>query len=226
MSMTLGEYLDLITSEHRKRPIFRAVTAAAVAPLADTVGFVDTSMLQAWDLDTAVGTQLDQVGEWIGTTRYIEKPIVGYYFTWDDMIEDGWEHGYWQGKYDPSTGIVALGDEVFRTVLYAKIASNNWDGTRETMEDIWNGAFGDSSKIMIQDHQDMSITITIVGLAVNAFLEYILRSGRVPLRPEGVRIRDYILTTDLIFGFDSLPGNALVGGFDEGHWGTVINENQ
>lgn len=221
MSMSLSDYLDLITSQHRRRPKFRGVAAAAIAPLASNIGFVDTSFLQAWDLDTAVGTQLDQVGEWIGTTRFIEKPITGYYFTWEDTVETGWEHGYWQGKYDPSTGVVALGDDIYRIVLYAKIASNNWDGTRETMEHVWNDAFGGSATLSIIDHQDMSITLSLIGVSVDSFFEYILRSNRVPLKPEGVRIRKYIVNKKKIFAFDL--ENARYAGFDVGEWGAVIS---
>lgn len=220
MSMTLSDYIDLITSQHRSRPKFRGVTAAAVAPLALTVGMVDTSMLQAWDIDTAIGTQLDQVGEWIGATRYVEQPLVGVYFSWDDVVETGWGHGYWQGKYDPSTGVIALADDVYRLVLYAKIASNNWPGTRETIEAIWDDSLGDTSTLALVDHQDMSITIGLQGIEINDVLLYILTSGRIPLKPEGVRLREYIVSDDRIFGFDA--DSPTIGGWDEASWGSEI----
>ncbi len=220
--MTLSEYLDLITSQHRNKPKFSGVTASAVAPLALCQGFIDTSLLRAWDLDTAIGKQLDHVAEWIGATRYIEQPLLDLYFTWDDRVITGWEHGYWQGKYDPSTGVIALGDDVFRTVLYAKIASNNWNGSRETMEGIWNSAFGDESTLAVIDHQDMSITLYLQGFTNNPMLEFILKSGRIPLKPEGVRIREYIITKGAVFGFDS--NSLAVRGFDIGYWGTPITE--
>ena len=220
MSMTLSDYIDLITSQHRNRPKFAGVVASAVAPLALTVGMVDTSMLQAWDIDTAVGTQLDQVGEWIGATRYVEQPLVGVYFSWDDVVETGWGHGYWQGKYDPSTGVIALADDVYRPVLYAKIASNNWPGTRETIEAIWDNSFDDNSTLALVDHQDMSITIGLQGIEINDVLLYILTSGRIPLKPEGVRLREYIVSDDRIFGFDA--DSPTIGGWDEASWGSEI----
>lgn len=220
MSMTLSDYIDLITSQHRNRPKFAGVTASAVAPLALTIGMVDTSMLQAWDIDTAIGTQLDQVGEWIGTTRYVEEPLVGVYFSWDDVVNTGWGHGYWRGKYDPSTGVIALADDVYRLVLYAKIASNNWAGTRETIEAIWDDSFGDTSTLALVDHQDMSITIGLQGIEINDVLLYILTSGRIPLKPEGVRLREYIVSDDRIFGFDA--DSPTIGGWDEASWGSEI----
>lgn len=217
--MTLDEYLHLITSQHRRRPLFRGTAAAAIAPLAAAQGFIDTSMLQAWDLDTAVGVQLDQVGEWIGTTRYIEQPLRDVYFTWNDRVITGWQHGYWQGKYDPDTGVIALGDATYRTVLYAKIASNVWDGTMGTMADIWNNSFGNESHLAVIDHQDMSITLVISGLRRDSLLQYVLMSGRIPLKPEGVRIREYIVNQGRTFGFDA-DGLGAIGGFDVGEWAT------
>lgn len=220
MSMTLGDYLGLITSQHRNKPKFAGVTAAAVAPLAATIGMVDTSALQAWDIDVAVGTQLDQVGEWIGSTRYVEQPLTGVYFSWDDVVATGWQHGYWQGKYDPSSGVIALADDVYRLVLYAKIASNNWNGTRETIESIWDESFGDQSTLAIVDHQDMSITIALQGISVTNVLTYILTSGRIPLKPEGVRLREYIVSDKKIFGYDA--DSDTIAGWDEADWGSEI----
>lgn len=216
MSMTLGNYLDLITSQHRQKPKYHGVVASAVAPLALAVGMVDTSALSAWDLDTAVGVQLDQVGEWIGTTRYLDTPLTNVYFTWDDQIITGWGHGYWQGQYDPNTGIVSLGDEIYRRVLYSKINSNNWDGSRESMEKIWNDVFGDQSALAVVDHQDMSISIILAGVPAGSMLDFILETEKIPLKPEGVRIRGYTINPNRSFAFDKNTIN--LAGFDRADW--------
>lgn len=218
--MNLNDYLDLITSEHRERKKFGAVVAAAVAPLAAAQDFIDTSMSRAWDIDTAIGSQLDQIGEWIGATRFIETPLTDTYFSWDRTKELGWEHGYWQGKYDPSTGVVSLADDVYRTVLFAKIASNVWDGSMGTLPNVWDGSMGTMSKLVVIDHQDMSISFGLKGMASNKMLTYILISGRIPLKPEGVRVRKYIIAMRQIFGFDI--ANDIIHGFDVGEWGSEI----
>ena len=218
--MNLSDYLDLITSEHRERKKFRAVVAAAVAPLAAAQDFIDSSMLPAWDIDTAIGTQLDQIGEWVGVTRSIAVPLKDTYFSWDRTKELGWEYGYWQGKYDPSLGLVSLADSVYRMVLFAKIASNVWDGSMGTMSNVWDGSMGTMSNLIVMDHQDMSITLGLKGIAPGAVMSYVLISGRVPLKPEGVRIRKYIIAKRQIFGFD--VANDNIQGFDAGEWGTEI----
>ena len=218
--MTLNDYLDLITSEHRSRRKFGGTVTTAVAPLVTVQDFIDSTMLPAWDIDTAVGAQLDQIGEWVGVTRSVELPLTGAYFSWDRTKDLGWEHGYWQGKYDPSTGIISLADHVYRAVLFAKIASNVWDGTMSTMSNIWDDTMGTMSKLIIMDHQDMSITLGLKGIAPNAVMTYVLISGRIPLKPEGVRIRKYVIAKRQIFGFDI--ANDAIQGFDVGEWGTEI----
>lgn len=218
--MRLDDYLDLITSEHRSRRNFEGVVTTAIAPIAEVQDFIDSSMLPAWDIDTAVGAQLDQIGEWIGVARDAEVPLTDVYFSWNRTKELGWEHGYWQGKYDPSTGIVSLADQTYRIVLYAKIASNVWDGSVGTMSSVWNGSVGAMSKLIVMDHQDMSITLGLKGIAPNAVMTYILISGRIALKPEGVRIRKYVIAKQQIFGFD--VANDIIQGFDAGEWGTEI----
>ena len=218
--MTLNDYLDLITSEHRSRRKFGGTVTTAVAPLVTVQDFIDSTMLPAWDIDTAVGAQLDQIGEWVGVTRSVELPLTDAYFSWDRTKDLGWEHGYWQGKYDPSTGIISLADHVYRAVLFAKIASNVWDGTMSTMSNVWDDTMGTMSKLIIMDHQDMSITLGLKGIAPNAVMTYVLISGRIPLKPEGVRIRKYVIAKRQIFGFDI--ANDTIQGFDVGEWGTEI----
>ena len=66
----------------------------------------------------------------------------------------------------------------------------------------------------------MSITIALQGIAVNDVLVYILTSGRIPLKPEGVRLREYIVSDDRIFGFDA--DSPTIGGWDEADWGSEI----
>lgn len=220
--MTLNDYLDLITSEHRSRRKFGGTVTTAVAPLVTVQDFIDSTMLPAWDIDTAVGAQLDQIGEWIGVARDAEVPLTDVYFSWNRTKELGWEHGYWQGKYDPSTGIVSLADQTYRIVLYAKIASNVWDGSVGTMSSVWNGSVGAMSKLIVMDHQDMSITLGLKGIAPNAVMTYILISGRIALKPEGVRIRKYVIAKQQIFGFD--VANDIIQGFDAGEWGTEITK--
>ena len=54
----------------------------------------------AFDLDTAIGRQLDAVGVRVGRTRHLHTPLEGVYFSWNTEGV-GWNEGIWKGRYDP-----------------------------------------------------------------------------------------------------------------------------
>lgn len=78
-----------------------------------------------FDIDTAVGVQLDAVGERVGVSRKLKTPLEGVYFAFDED-EVGFDEGVWKDDYDPSEGMVSLDDEFYRLVIKAKIAANSW----------------------------------------------------------------------------------------------------
>lgn len=65
MMVTLDDYLGRITPWQSPRPKFRATVSATLEPIA-TVRAVIAAIPASYDLDTAVGAQLDVDGEWIG----------------------------------------------------------------------------------------------------------------------------------------------------------------
>lgn len=66
----MSGYLGLVTSEHRSRPRFMATVAAVTDPLCGLQELLET-MRAAFDVDSAVGGQLDRTGEWIGRSRHL-----------------------------------------------------------------------------------------------------------------------------------------------------------
>src|SRR3954469_23823422 len=126
--MTTDDYVALLTSEHREQPNFQAAVRAMVQGFADGLDTLH-AMLDKYNLDTAVGDQLDTIGLWVGVTRRVPVPITNVYFTWSGTVATGWSSGQWKGLFDPGTGLVMLGDSDFRLLVRAKIAANMWDGT-------------------------------------------------------------------------------------------------
>ncbi|QYY30228.1 DUF2612 domain-containing protein [Cupriavidus pinatubonensis] len=217
----LTDYTGLITSEHNRRPKFMAVVEALARPmvtLQDLLG----GMPDAFDLDQAVGVQLDAVGLWVGIGRRVATPLTGVYFSFD-TAGVGFDQGNWKGPFDPDTGLTLLDDDTFRLVLRAKIGANHWDGTLESSAAILNSIFNGGTYVFIQDNQDMSMTIGVAGKVPSAVFLALLEGGYIPLKPEGVRINVVIVTSAdgaPIFGFDM--NNNLVAGFDTGAWGTPL----
>ncbi|KWE70568.1 hypothetical protein WL77_12260 [Burkholderia ubonensis] len=217
----LNDYTALITSEHRDKPRFAATVAAVVQPLVDQMNLL-ASMPGKFDLDVAVGDQLDAVGLWVGVSRRIRTPLTGIYFSFD-IAGLGFDQGIWKGPFDPDTGLTVLDDDTYRLVIRAKIGANHWDGTLEQSAAILNSIFGADTHVFIEDHQDMSMTIGISGKVPSAVFLALLAGGYIPLKPEGVRVNYTIVTTvdgAPMFGFDM--NNQFVAGFDTGAWGKAV----
>ncbi|GHE69844.1 hypothetical protein GCM10019059_31960 [Camelimonas fluminis] len=216
---TVEDYLGLITSFHRGQPRFTATVEALVTPLAGGQAFLG-HMPQDFDLDDAVGVQLDVVGEWVGRSRYIELDLENVWFSFD-LSGLGFDQGVWQGKYDPTTGLTALDDDNYRLLLRAKIAANSWDGTVPGAKRAFDIMFeGTGTLVFVQDNHDMTMTIGVSGAVPNALFLAILAGGYIPLKPEGVRIAYYDITSidgGPMFGFDS--SSPYLTGFDAGAWG-------
>lgn len=215
--MDANEYLELVTSEHAVRPAFAAVVLALTQPSADQQAQLER-MLTDFDLDSAIGAQLDAVGEWAGISRALTTALTGVYFTWDGPASVGWDAGSWQGPYDPSTGLTSLPDDAYRALIRAKIAANSWDGTMAGAQAVWNQVFSGAQRIILQDNQDMTMVVGFSGPPLSAVQQALLTGGYFPFKPEGVRIAYYAVprTSGPLFAWDS--SSPQLQGWDVGSW--------
>lgn len=213
-------YSDLITSEHADKPKFVAAVDAVTLPLASTATLA-SSLPSKFDLDGAIGHQLDAVGLWVGISRFLETPLEGVYFSFDTELV-GFDEGTWLGPYDDVTGLTELPDDSYRVLIRAKIANNQWLGNIPTAYIFLNQVF-ESNTAVIQDNGDMTMLLGVVGsVALNAVTTALLYKGYLDVKPVGVRIDGYVTQTVLgspLFGFDA--DNATLSGFDEGGWALI-----
>lgn len=215
----LSDYTRLIASQHRKRPKFMAMLEAVLQPIVDA-GNAAKSLTDAFDLDLAIGAQLDIIGLWVGISRNVKTPLTGVYFAFDtDAV--GFDEGVWQGPYDPDSGLVSLDDETYRILIRAKIAANKWDGTLGQSREILDLVFNGESYVYLEDNQDMSMTVGVSGKRPSALFLALLTGGYIPIKPATVRIDYYVVTSNdgPVFGFD--VENEYIAGFDHGSWGTI-----
>jgi hypothetical protein len=149
-------YLSLITSEHKIRPKHRFWLATVLAVLDADAGVMD-----CFDLDTAVGAQLDFVGDILGRKRELT----------------------FQPEYDASP---VLDDDVYRLMLYSKVLQNQWDGTIPGMYSAWERMFPGIS-LTLADNQNMSMTAIING-SLPDYVKAIFSTGYVIPKPSGVHM--------------------------------------
>lgn len=220
----VSDYTGRIPAQHQAAPKFMATISFIAGFYVHLMGLFD-NMEKAggcFDIDTpCVGNQEDGVGELVGVSREIAEPITGVYFKWDGTDPTvGWDSGVWQPADQP-TALVTLPDAQYLTVIRAKIAANSWDGTTPGAYAVWAILFP-TLTLLIQDFQDMSFTIGLMGAPIDPLTQALLTQGYVPLRPEGVRVREYIVSTDTnpLFAWD--VNTANMKGWDTGSWGKEV----
>lgn len=155
--MSISKYLSLITSEHADKPKFMAWLTAALQMVDDGMQAAQ-SIPGVFDINNAVGVQLDVLGQIIGQPRDIGVPLT-------------------------NTSSI-LDDEHYRLVLQARIARNNWDGTIPSIYTIWDAAFP-AAPLQLVDNQDMTMQAVITNLTDDESVE-LVTAGLIVPKPMGV----------------------------------------
>jgi len=141
----------------------------------------------AFDIDQAVGAQLDMLGQIIGVGRVV--------------------------PFTPTGGASSvLDDSHYRLLLRATIGADFWDGTIDGLQQMWHQLFP-SGSILTYDNQDMSFTVLLNGAFDQMIKDLIMNDLIVP-RPEGVKV-NYTFAGLPAFGCDE--NDAFVAGVDLGH---------
>lgn len=152
------KYLDLIVPEHRKPKLLQWLNC--LLEKIEEIEECAESISDCFDLDTAQGKQLDKLGELIGRQREL--------------------------TFQPEKNVSSiLEDDIYRTVLRAKIGINHWDGTIPSIYELWKNLFPDY-KLHIKDNQDMSMEAIVLGDLKNLEKE-LVHNGYIVPRPEGVK---------------------------------------
>jgi hypothetical protein len=209
----VSDYTNLITSEHSTKPKYMAMVGAVAQCFVDQQNALN-AMPAAFDLDQAIGPQLDAVGQWIGLTRNIKVPIGNVYFSWD-TTNVGWDQGVWKRAGDPDVGISSLDDPSYRLLLRAKIGANHWNGSMRDSVPILAGIFApEGLTARLADNQDMSMTISLNGGQLSALTKALIDGGYVPVRPAGVSVNYvYNIYTLLLNGTFNLDGSQTLDGY-------------
>lgn len=182
--MDVSTLTSLVTSEHRDKPKFMATLTGILQPLSDSITLI-SSFPSLYDVDNAVGEQLDVVGLWVGISRRVALPITTW-FSWDTQGL-GWDQGVWWGVGDPTENTTSLSDTTYRELIYAKIACNNWDGSAAGALQIITQLVSPDGCTVALTEGTMSATFTISG-PISDLRKSIIEKGYLPLNSAGVSV--------------------------------------
>jgi hypothetical protein len=163
-------YADLLLAQYRDQPRARAtIRLLAKQALAD---MITDQVNAAFDIDTAVGTQLDVIGKYVGLSRMVGDPIAQPYFDFSDydgtLRNNGftdytdaainaqaiWYQYQFQGQRN-----TALSDDAFRFLIKAQIILNANDGTLCSIQQLLLNFL--PGAVALTDNHDMTMTYTL-----------------------------------------------------------------
>lgn len=194
-------------------------------------------LMQERSIDTAVGAQLDIIGDIVGQPReLIDTALLDYfaYLGYPDAesfgdLNDISLGGLYRGVNDPIAGNTLLNDDQYRLFIKAKIIKNNTNATPNQLLDFLNFVF-DSPINQLVEEGDAAYTI-LVGKELSNFekvlLTYISYHSGYPSRfipkPIGVRVNygTYVAGESFAFqgvagakGYGDLTSTAILGGYN------------
>lgn len=176
MKVDLDFYLDLITSEHASKPRYRSWMSVLLTPLVDAIR-LNEDIKKSFDLNTAIGVQLDTIGKWLEQTRQMD--------------------------FQPTDGSSPiLNDDYYRTVLKAKVVKNQWKGTISSFYSFWKVLFkGQPLQIYLVDNQDMEPVAIIWSSSVDQMMQDLITNNYIVPKPAGLGLTVRRIDTDTTFGF-------------------------
>ena len=168
----------------------------------------------AYDLDFAVGKQLDIIGKIVGISRNVPFSIPKNYFGFSGHL-NAYPFGSkfkvvvsypFRGKFEIPYSDGQLNDNDYRFFIKAKIIKNyvtskNIDSNNFSIQNALDYLF--NSKAYISDNHDMTMTLNIDGGFDILKLTSLKNLDLLP-RPQGVRYNTFVSYQDsFTFGFNS-----------------------
>lgn len=189
--MQLQDYLNRITSEHNQRPNFVALLSIFAQGQVDNQTILD-SLIENFDLPTAVGQALDYIGTWVGLSRNGLSDTVYRILLQAQIALNHW-NGNVPGMYT-----------IWGTAFEGNVSALVQDNQDMSMFVVFVHFF---DALAISDPTSWAIIVTL------------LLGGNFALRPAGVLLLGYYVPSVPgipVFGFDA--ENSSVSGFDVGAW--------
>lgn len=164
-------YADLLIIQYKEKPkAYATVEFLASLQIANQL---PTLVMNAFDIPTAVGVQLDVIGKYVGASR--------------------------QGN--GFLGPITLNDTDFRSLIQLKILTNNFGSSLEEIQNLLFTYF--ATKIYVFDFSNMRMSYLLDTSVGSSDLAQVIVTGGYLPKPMGVQLSSTIYASPLFdfFGF-------------------------
>jgi len=185
------DYSTLLTSEYKNSPNLIQNVQLTANAIGDITALLQSLPAQ-FDLDVALGSQLDVDGQWIGFSRTIGGVLLVQFFGFADdptaltfgELGSPSIGGRFLELNEDTSSTATLADPEYRLLLRAKILQNDWDGTVSEFE----AAVSDVIAMPTTVIDPGTAVVTIMpSLAVDPVLMQLLTNYDLLPRAGGVR---------------------------------------
>lgn len=219
------DYTQLITSEHNQQPNFVATVALTANGIADITALL-ASLPSEFDIDNAIGAQLDAVGKWIGQGRQVNGVLLVQFFGFADdasaltfgELTNASVGGRFAELSDITQASAILQDPEYRTVLKAKIIANDYAGSIAELEAACADVIG--VPCMFID-PGTRVVMIVVTETIDPVIQALLTGYDILPRPAGVRYQLVFPLTGIVWnttGTASVNGTQITKPTGTGAW--------
>lgn len=206
----INYYVNLLIIQYNNKSKARATIDLYVRNLIDND--IVQQVRDGFNLETAVGKQLDILGEYLGVDRFYTRPfdLEGDYYsftTYQTYLADNEAGMTNYANYTTDVGDYVtyenlkqsqtMNDDDYRLILKLKIIQNNSDHTNRSIDEGLFRFFG--TDLVMSDPQNMSIFYFATDSTIR--IAQIALDKKVLPRPMGVGIGGIILRNKKFFGF-------------------------
>ena len=187
---------DRIYAQYRDKP--KAFAWYEIAEkLGGSIEAAAQAVRKSYDIDTAVGEQLNVIGRIVVAPRSFvgSMPMNPGLFDLTDGDEFGDDEAMFSVLTIDQDG--QLSDELYRLVIKAKIVKNNGDTTIENILDGMNFLLPNADVLRVTDGEDMSFSIEFYGEITNLERLALLNADLVP-KPQAVRFNGFLEGFDMV----------------------------
>jgi hypothetical protein len=210
-----NQYELLLIKQYYEKPKALAEVGIYAQAAAEIASFYH-DIFESFDLDSAVGVQLDVIGRILGLPRIVPFVIEKEFFGFDgDPTALGFDEKFlivesapFKDKFEPAYTSQQLNDDYYRFFLKAKAITNNssaylYNEERINITDVISFLFDDRAYVL--DNQDMTLTLYVSPTFSLQTLRGVINLNLLP-KPQGVRYYVVIQAEpNLTFGFADAP---------------------